>query len=127
MNLAILVGRVGKAGATVHENGDKKFISFSLATTSRYKDKEGVLQERTEWHNIVSFRPGLVTLASNDNLRQGSLVSIEGMIRTRTYEKDDVTRYSTSVVADTLTVLRFPPKAEPKTEETPAEKEKVAI
>ncbi len=125
MNIVLLVGRVGKDGATLREKGDKKFISFSLATTDRFKDKDGKTQERTEWHNVVSFRPGLVQLVTNDNLRQGSLVSIEGMLRTRTYQdKNDVKKYATSVVADSLSVLRFPPKVEKeaaKAEEKPAE------
>ncbi len=128
MNLAILVGRIGKDGATVREKGDKKFISFSLATSERFKDKEGKTQERTEWHNVVSFREGLILLASNDNLRQGSLVSIEGMLRTRKYEdKDGITRYSTSIVADSLSVLRFPPKGEQDAPKAEAPKEKAAI
>lgn len=130
MNKVILVGRVGKGGATVRKKNDKEFVTLTLATTERFKDKEGEAQERTEWHNVVTFRPGLIQLAKNDNLRQGSLVSMEGMLRTREYTKDDVKKYATSVVADTLSVLRFPPKAEkeqPKAEEKVPAKEPATI
>lgn len=130
MNLVILVGRVGKGGATVRKKDDREFVTFTLATTERFKNKEGEVQERTEWHNVVTFRPGLIQLAKNDNLRQGSLVSLEGANHTREYTKDDVKKYATSVVADTLSVLRFPPKVEkeqPKAEEKAPEKEPAAI
>jgi single-strand DNA-binding protein len=104
VNKVILVGRLGKdpelrtleSGATV--------ARFTMATSETYKDKTtGERKEITEWHNIVLWR-GLADIASK-YLHKGDQVYIEGKIRSRSWEKEGVTRYTTEIVGDEMTML----------------------
>src|SRR5690606_38902298 len=78
--------------------------NFSIATSESYKDRTtGEKKEITEWHNIVLWR-GLAEIAQK-YLHKGDMVYIEGKLRTRSWEKEGVTRYTTEVVADNMTML----------------------
>jgi len=78
--------------------------SFSMATSETWKDKAtGEKKESTEWHNIVAWR-GLAEIASKF-MHKGDLVFIEGKMKTRSWEKDGVTRYTTEVLADKVILL----------------------
>jgi single-strand DNA-binding protein len=78
--------------------------NFTMATTETYKDKTtGERKEITEWHNIVLWR-GLADVAAK-YLHKGDLVYIEGKLRTRSWEKDNVTRYTTEIVGDNMNML----------------------
>ncbi len=103
INKVILIGNVGKdPEIKVLDNG-VRVANFPLATTEIYK-KDGNRFEQTEWHNIVLWR-GLAEV-SEKIVKKGSLVYIEGKLRSRTWEdKDKIKRYSVEVVADTLTLL----------------------
>lgn len=104
VNKAILVGRLGKDPEVRHLESGVAVASFSIATSETYKDRTtGERREQTEWHNIVLWR-GLADVAEK-YLRKGSLVYIEGKLRTRSWEKDNVTRYTTEIVADNMTML----------------------
>lgn len=106
MNKVILVGRLGQ-DAEVYKSGDKKLVTMSIATSERFKDKEGKYVEKTEWHKLVSFRPGIVALTEKGALSKGSLINVEGMIRTRKYQdKDGKDRNSTEVVVGILDLLQ---------------------
>ena len=77
---------------------------FSLATTETFKDRSGKLISQTEWHTIVLWR-GLAELAQK-YLHKGSLVYIEGRLRTRSWEdKDGNKKFATEVVGDNLIML----------------------
>jgi single-strand DNA-binding protein len=104
VNKVILVGNLGKdPEAITFDNGVKK-VSFSLATSESYKDKEGNKIDQTEWHNIVLWR-GLADVAEK-YLIKGSQVYIEGKIRTRSWDdKDGNKRYTTEINADNLIML----------------------
>jgi len=104
INKVILIGNLGKDPETfTFENGVKK-VSFSLATTESYKDKEGNKVDQTEWHNVVVWR-GLADVAEK-YLSKGSQVYIEGKIKTRAWDdKDGVKRYTTEIYADNMTML----------------------
>jgi single-strand DNA-binding protein len=104
VNKVILVGNLGKdPEAITFDNGVKK-VSFSLATSESYKDKEGNRIDQTEWHNIVLWR-GLADIAEK-YLTKGSQVYIEGKIRTRSWDdKDGNKRYTTEINADNLIML----------------------
>ena len=81
-----------------------KKVSFSLATTESYKDKEGNRVDQTEWHNVVLWR-GLADVAEK-YLNKGSQVYIEGKIKTRAWDdKDGNKRYTTEIYADNMTML----------------------
>jgi single-strand DNA-binding protein len=104
VNKVILVGRLGKDPELRTLNDGAKVCNFSMATSESYKDKQtGEKKEVTEWHNIVLWR-GLAEIASKF-LNKGSQVYIEGKLRTRSWEKDGVTRYTTEVIADNMTML----------------------
>ena len=55
VNKVILIGRVGKDPEIRTISNGVKTASFSLATTEKYKDKEGKMQEKTQWHNIQAW------------------------------------------------------------------------
>jgi single-strand DNA-binding protein len=104
INKVILVGNLGKDPEVRHLEGGAVVAKFPLATSETYKTKEGQRVDQTEWHNIVMWR-GLAESAEK-YLRKGSLVYIEGKIRTRSWDdKDGHKRYMTEIVADTMTML----------------------
>ena len=104
VNKVILVGRLGKEPEVRNLDNGAVVANFSIATSESYKDKTtGEKKEVTEWHNIVLWR-GLAEIAQK-YVHKGDLIYIEGKLRTRSWEKDGVTRYSTEVVADNMTML----------------------
>lgn len=104
VNKVILIGRLGKDPEVRNLDNGAVVANFSIATSESYKDRTtGEKKEVTEWHNIVLWR-GLAEI-SQKYLRKGDMVFIEGKLRTRSWEKDGVTRYTTEVVADNMTML----------------------
>lgn len=104
VNKVILVGNLGKDPQVRYLDSGVAVANFSLATTENYKNKQGERVSQTEWHNIVLWR-GLAEVAEK-YLKKGASVYIEGKIRTRKWEdKEGVTRYSTEVLADNMTML----------------------
>jgi single-strand DNA-binding protein len=104
VNKVILVGNLGKDPEVRHLESGAAVANFSIATTESYKDRNtGERKDVTEWHNIVLWR-GLAEVAEK-YLKKGSQVYVEGKLRTRSWEKDGVTRYTTEVVGDTMTML----------------------
>lgn len=99
MNKAQLIGHVGQDPETRTMQNGKKVSSFTLATSTQWKDKQsGEKKERTEWHRVVIFNPALVTIAEK-YIRKGGQLYVEGQIETRKWqdsEKKD--RYSTEIV-----------------------------
>lgn len=104
VNKVILVGRLGKEPEVRNLDNGTAVANFAIATSESYKDKTtGEKKETTEWHNIVLWR-GLAEIAQK-YVHKGDLVYIEGKLRTRSWEKDGVTRYTTEIVADNMTML----------------------
>jgi single-strand DNA-binding protein len=104
VNKVILIGRLGKDPEVRNLDNGAVVANFSIATSESYKDRTtGEKKEVTEWHNIVLWR-GLAEIAQK-YLRKGDMVFIEGKLRTRSWEKEGVTRYTTEVVADNMTML----------------------
>lgn len=104
VNKVILVGRLGKEPEVRHLESGVAVANFPIATSETYKDRNsGERKEITEWHNIVLWR-GLAEVAEK-YLNKGDMVYIEGKLRTRSWEKDGVTRYTTEVVGDNMTML----------------------
>jgi single-strand DNA-binding protein len=104
VNRVVLIGNLGKEPDLQYLEGNIAVAKFPLATTETYKDKTGTLVSQTEWHTIVLWR-GLAELAQK-YLHKGSLVFIEGRIRTRNWEdKDKNKRFSTEIVGDNLVML----------------------
>ncbi len=104
VNRVVLIGNLGKEPDLQHLEGNIAVAKFPLATTETYKDKNGNLVSQTEWHTVVLWR-GLAELAQK-YLHKGSLVFIEGRIRTRNWEdKDKNKRFSTEILGDNLVML----------------------
>ena len=108
VNKVILVGRLGKDPEVRNLENGASVANFTMATSETYKDKTtGEKKEITEWHNIVLWR-GLAEIAAK-YLHKGDQVYIEGKLRTRSWEKEGVTRYTTEIVGDNLTLLGSKP------------------
>lgn len=96
-NRATLIGNVGADPEIKTVGSGKKVANLRLATTERWKDRDGERQERTEWHTIVVWNEGLVGIIER-YVSKGSKIMIEGQIQTRDWEKDGVKRYATEIV-----------------------------
>ncbi|MEP1034028.1 single-stranded DNA-binding protein [Ekhidna sp.] len=104
VNKVILVGRLGKDPEVRHLENGATVANFSLATSETYKDRQtGERREQTEWHNVVLWR-GLAEVVEK-YVKKGDMIYVEGKLRTRSWEKDGVTRYTTEVVGDNMTML----------------------
>lgn len=104
INKVILVGNLGKDPEVRHLEGGAVVAKFPLATSETYKTKDGQRVDQTEWHNIVMWR-GLAESAEK-YLRKGTLIYLEGKIRTRSWDdKDGNKRYATEIIADQMTML----------------------
>lgn len=104
VNRVMLIGNLGRDPDLQYLEGNIAVAKFPLATTETFKDKNGNLVSQTEWHTVVLWR-GLAELAQK-YLHKGSLVFIEGRLRTRNWEdKDKVKRFSTEIVGDNLVML----------------------
>lgn len=103
VNKAIIVGRLGKDPEIRHTQGGKTVANFPVATSETWKDKSGQKKEQTEWH-LVQVWGGLADVAEK-YLNKGDMVYIEGKLRTRSWEKDGITRYQTEIVGDNMTML----------------------
>ena len=120
VNKVILLGHVGKDPEIRHMDNNLVLARFSLATTERWNNKDGNRMEHTEWHNIVMWR-SLAEVAEK-YIRKGSLLYIEGKIRSRSYDdKDGIKRYTTEVIAETMNILT------PKSSGTSAQQQTVPL
>jgi len=118
LNKVMLIGNVGKDPEVRYlENNPQnpgnnvKVASFPLATSERYRDRNGDLRENTEWHNIVVWRGNADVVEKF--VRKGSQIFVEGHLRTRQWtDQTGNKRYTTEVVVDTLQLLGKRPDAE---------------
>ena len=100
----MLIGNLGKDPDVQFLDGNIAVAKFPLATTETFKDRTGKLVSQTEWHTVVLWR-GLAELAQK-YLHKGSLVYIEGRLKTRSWEdKEGVRKFATEVVGDNLIML----------------------
>ena len=114
INKVILIGNVGQdpeiryAGDAV--NG-AKVATIRLATSERYKDRNGNLQEHTEWHTVVVWRNTADVVEKY--VKKGSQIYVEGRIRTRSWDDQNGNkRYSTEIMGDTLQLLGRRPEGQ---------------
>ena len=104
LNKVILIGNLG-ADPEIREMPDgTKMAKFSIATTERYKNREGEQISNTEWHNIVLWRR--TAEVAQKFLRKGDSVCIEGKLKTRSWEDEKgIKKYATDVQGDSMTML----------------------
>ena len=104
VNRVMLIGNLGKDPELQCLEKNISVAKFPLATTETHKDKNGRLISQTEWHIIVLWR-GLAELAQK-YLHKGSLIYVEGRLRTRSWEdRDGNKKFATEIVADNLIML----------------------
>lgn len=105
VNKAILVGRLGRDPETRYTSGGQAVANFTLATDETFKDRAGERQKRTEWHRIVLW--GKLAEITQQYLKKGMLVYIEGRIQTRQWEdkRDGQKRTTTEIVANVMRML----------------------
>jgi len=87
LNKIILIGNVGKDPVFSHLATGGSVCKFTLATSDKYKDKSGVLREKTEWHNIVTF--GKLAETCNQYITKGKKIYVEGKISYSSFEGKD--------------------------------------
>ena len=105
VNMAIVVGFVGDTPRINTTQSGRKVANFSMATTEKgYKTQSGTAYpDRTEWHNIVCW--GKTAEVVERFVHKGSQLYIQGKMRTRSYEKDGQTRYTSEVECEALQLL----------------------
>ena len=107
VNKVILIGNVGQdpeVRYTGDANNGAKVATVRLATTERYRDRNGNPQEHTEWHNVVVWRNQADVVEKY--VKKGTQLYEEGRIRTRSWDDQSGNkRYTTDIVADTLQLL----------------------
>lgn len=103
LNRITLIGNLGKDPDFRTTPSGSSVCSFSLATTDSFKDRNGEIQETTDWHNIVMWEK-LAEIA-HQYLKKGSKIYLEGRIKYRSYEKEGITRYITDIIASNMIML----------------------
>ena len=104
LNKVLLIGNVGKDPEIRHLQGGASVATITLATSERYRDRNGESRELTEWHTIIAWRQ-LADLAEN-YIRKGSQIYVEGKIRSRSWDdQNGQKRYVTEIQADTIQLL----------------------
>lgn len=104
LNKVMLIGNVGKDPEVRHLENDSVVANFTLATTERYRDKNGNWQEQTEWHNIVCWR--LLAERAEKYVKKGSQVFVEGKIRSREWvDQTEQKRSVIEIVAESFQLL----------------------
>lgn len=98
VNKVIILGRLGRDPESRNFQNGGRVVNLRLATSERYKDREGNMQERTEWHSVAIFNEKLGEIAER-YLRKGSEVYIEGALETRKWQdQSGQERYQTEIV-----------------------------
>lgn len=104
LNKVMLIGRAGRDPETRFTNNRVPVTTFSLATTSRWRDSQTQeTHEETEWHNIVCF--GRLAEIASEYLKKGRQCFIEGQLKTQSWERDGVRHFKTDIRANEIILL----------------------
>ena len=107
LNKVMLIGNLGKdPEIRVNPNGGRKSVSFSLATSRRYRDANGEQKEDTQWHNIVGWGK-VAEVFEQLGIRKGTSLYVEGRLTNRSWtdQASGQKRYVTEVLLDSFQVL----------------------
>ena len=111
LNKVILVGNLGNDPEVRYSQSGNAMARINVATSESWKDKDGNLQERTEWHSVKFF--GRLAEIVGEYLKKGRQVYIEGSLRTEKYtDRSGVEKYATFVVANQMQRLGSSPSEE---------------
>lgn len=109
VNKVILIGNLGKDPEVRYTNSGQAVASFSLATSEKFKNKQGELTDQTEWHNLQMW--GKLAEIAGEYLSKGKTIYVEGRLQTRKWQdKSGNDRYTTEIVCDKMQMLS--PKGE---------------
>ncbi len=99
LNRAEVIGRLGADVTVNHLTTGGRVANMSIATDESYVDRDGQKVDKTEWHRVVTFQPGLVDMLER-HAKKGRLVYVSGKLQTRRWRKDgeDSDRFSTEVL-----------------------------
>jgi single-strand DNA-binding protein len=104
VNKVILIGNLGRDPETRYMPEGGAITNISIATTDKWKDKNGEMQEKTEWHRVAFF--GKLAEIAGEYLKKGSQVYVEGRLQTRKWQdKDGQDKYTTEIVANVMQML----------------------
>ena len=106
LNRVFLIGNCGGEPQMKTFASGNKVAQITLATSERYKDRNGEQKEDTEWHSVQAF--GKLADVVERYVHKGMLLYVDGKIRTRSYEADGRTIYRTEIVADHIQMLDRP-------------------
>ena len=106
LNKVMLIGNIGKDPVISASATGRKRVSFSLATSRRYRDNNGEQKEQTDWHNIVGWGKIADTMESL-GVHKGMTLYVEGSLTNRSWtDQNGQKRYSTEVNLDTFQLLQ---------------------
>jgi len=118
VNKIILVGNLGKDVELRYTPSGDAVASFSMATTERYKKKNGEKVDETTWHNLVVWRQLAEVCAKY--LHKGSKIYVEGKVSNRSYDdRDGVKKYISEVIVKEMTMLDKKPEGQPAQQQSP--------
>ncbi|MDO9040930.1 MAG: single-stranded DNA-binding protein [Desulfocapsaceae bacterium] len=104
LNKVMLIGNLGKDPELRYTQSGTAVATFNVATTDRYKDKDGQMQETTEWHRVVAWAKLAETCG--EYLHKGSKVYIEGKLQTRKWQDQNGNdKFTTEIVAREMKML----------------------
>jgi len=104
INKVILIGNLGNGPEVRYTPNGKAVANLMLATNETWRNKDGELQESTEWHRIVFFNR--LAEIVGEYLHKGSKIYVEGSLRTRKWlDKNGVERYTTEIIANEMQIL----------------------
>jgi single-strand DNA-binding protein len=132
VNKIILIGNLGQDPELRYTSSGVAVASFSMATSESWKDQDGNVQEKTQWHKCVAWRK--LAEIVGEYLKKGSKVYIEGRIQYRSYDdKNGVKRDVTEIIVDQMLMLdskgagrsegtSVPPQAQPSNDDAGPDK-----
>ncbi len=105
LNKVMLIGNLGRDPELRYTTSGTAVASFTVATNDTWKDADGNVQERTEWHNIVAWKK--LAEICGEWLKKGKKVYIEGRIQTRSYDDKNTgtKKYITEIIAEDMLML----------------------
>lgn len=104
LNKVMLIGNLGADPELRFMPNGNGVATVSIATTERYKDKEGNKQEKTEWHRVIFFNK--LAEIVGEYVKRGSSIYVEGKLQTRKWQdKDGKDHYTTEIIASEMKML----------------------
>lgn len=119
LNKAMIIGRLGSDPEVRYTQSNTAVATMNIATTEKYRDSNGEMQESTEWHRVVAWNK--LAEICQKYVKKGSQIYVEGPIQTRQWEdKDGQKRYTTEIKVLTLQLLDSRPDGAAPRSDRPA-------